>query len=500
MTSSPLRAAQAACLCSLALLAACGGGNGDPVASPPPPPPAAPANPPAVAAYLTTLADAGVSIPREIGDDRALVITDPATQAVTTYRGPKDGEGRLTALGRVETVDAQGRVTTVDYLDGADRLVTVDDRTTLSLAASDGGGWVLEFTDKASGTSFRTNLPATASASAAPATARPGRATILSATPVAAAGSRPDRQPLAANAAQIPVTVTTRNCGQTADALGGVRLTLNDGSGKFLGSYGTTRTGPGTYLGHIPDISQTTQRSLDTVKGAIETAAQVMSVACAADKASPLLATQACISVSAAMASTVIGAPVAAQFLAACEAAVVAGKLACAGYDKISLPVPDFVDPAAADILPSLDKILVKVLPDTLFNSTVVPYIEALPSNVYGASVAVTGTGAITASVDQEALVVGDLVLDPSNPAAGVSYAASARLQCIPFDSSATLAVSGSDGYTGSASKSWDTSTPSDVMQLSVPGAGSGVRDSLTLTVTPRVGSPVTRTAYLVFQ
>lgn len=489
-----MRTFHVASLSMLVLLAACGGGGTQPD---PTPPSAAPVNPPQVAAYLQSLSDAGVRIPREIGDDRALVIADPSTQVVTTYRGPKDGTGHLTALNRVETVDAQGRLTTVDYLAGGDRLFTIGDQTTVALTAGDAGDWLLEFTDKASGTSFRTNLPAVAGAAAAPmAASRPGRATVLSAGGAAA----PNVHALSANESQVPVTVTTRNCGQTADALGRVRLTLNDGTGKFLGSYGTTRTGPGTYLGHIPDISQTTQRSLDTVKGAIETAAQVMSVACAADKASPLLATQACISVSAAMASTLIGAPAAAQFLAACEAAVVAGKLACAGYDRISLPVPDFVDPAAADILPSLDKILVKILPDTLLNSTVTPYIEALPSNVHGASVAVTGTGAVTAVIEQESLIVGDLVLSPANPAAGQSYAASATLQCIPFDSTATLAVSGSDGYTGASSRSWEASTASDTLQLSVPGATTGVRDSLTLTVNPRVGSPVTRTAFLVFQ
>lgn len=483
----------------LGSLVACGGGGSDdPAASPPPPPQT---NSPAVATYLSGIADAGVRIPREIGDDRALIIEDATAGTVTTYKGQKDGAGALTALTRVEVADAQGMTTSVDYLDATNRLVTVDDKTTVAWTRSGEGEWVVEFVDKVSGTSFRTNMPsATATGFVQASSAQQRRSRALATI----AATQPDASPSAATAAatdaQIPVTVTTRNCGQTADALGRVRLTLNDGTGKFLGSYGTVKTGPGTYVGHIPDVSKTTQKSLDTVKSAIETAAQAMSVACAADKASPLLATQACISVSAAIASTAIGAPVAAQFLAACEAAVVAGKLACAAYDKINLPVPDYIDPAAADILPSLDKILVKVLPDSILNSTVTPYIEALPANIRGASVNVTGSGALAASIDQQSLIVGDLMLSPANPAAGVPYQARAQLQCIPFDSSARLTVTGTDGYTDSTSKTWATNTLSDTMQLTVPGAAAGIRDSLSLTVMPRAGSPMTRSAFLVFQ
>ena len=493
-------------LSAVIMLAACGGdgGDGDGGGVDPPPPVVAPptstpgGNAPQVGIYLNALTDAGVQIPRELGDERALILADASGQPVATFKGTKNEAGHLTELKRIESADANGQELSVDYLNASDRRITLADGTTVSLTSSDGGAWLVEFFDPDTGTSFRTDLPSasTAAPSGSPPERRARALMAMAKAQVQAAQS----QVLLANAAQIPVTVTTSNCAQTADALVPVRLALNDGTGKFLGSFGTTKTGVGTYVGLIPDVSKKTQVSMDGVKGAIEAAAVTLSLACQADKASPLLATQACISVAAAIGSTVIGAPVAAKFLVACEAAAVAGKLACAAYDKISPPIPDYIDPAAADIIPTLEKILVEVLPDSILNSKVTPYMDALPSDITGNSVDVTTSAALSATIDQQSLVVGDIRLNSQNPSAGVTYGASAELRCIPFNSTASLKVSGTDGYFDETSRSWSQTTANDVIRLEVPGAEAGIRDTLTLNVDPRIGSPVTRQAYLVFQ
>jgi hypothetical protein len=141
------------------------------------------------------------------------------------------------------------------------------------------------------------------------------------------------------------------------------------------------------------------------------------------------------------------------------------------------------------------------MIPDSVFNSQVTPYIDALPSPIHGQSVAITaGTSSVSATITDDSVKVGELLLSPSSPAAGQSYVASTDLQCIPFDSNVSIQVVGTDGYTDSNSKTYPQTIAADTISLQVPGGASGVRDTVTLQVNPRNSAPTTRTAYLVFQ
>lgn len=489
------------------VLAACGGGGDDPSPSASP----SASNSAAVLAYTQTLVASGIQIPRELGDDRALILTDASTGKVTTVRGAKDGTGGLTELQSIETTSTGGAQTTVSYLNATDRRIDVDGKTEILIARQGDGSWLTEFVDRQTGTSFKTSLASGAAASASSGSQQAAALTTrsklftLAGAPLATPSENVKKMPQAAALAsgQIPVTITTRSCGQVSDALASVKLVLNESGGKYLGTYGTTKSGPGTYVGFIPDSAKKSSVSLDSVKEGLEHAAKVMEIACAADAASPLAAASMCVSVSAAIAGSTlgVGTPVAAQFLAACESAVAVGKIACKVTEKVALPVPSYLDPASADLIPSLQSILISVLPDNVLGTVVTPFIEAIPYNVTGKAITISkATSALTGEINDETLRVGALTLDPSSPLAGVSYTASSKLQCVPFSSSGSIAVVGTDGYTDSVLRSWEVSTLADTLSLVVPGGATGVHDTVTLKVVPRIGEPVTRIAYLAFQ
>ena len=461
-----------------------GGGGGSPIG-----------NSPEVAQYVEKLRSSGITIPREVGEERVMVYKDPETGETITVRGERDSEAMVQSVTRIESISVDKKTNSVIFLENGNRQYELDNGVQLELSRTESGVWLASFYDLETGISFKTNLaqPVTGGTKISP--SRLTRSQSESHTNVMKASPT--------NAAKIPVTVKTSNCGKPADMLGNVDLILRSGVGDFLGKYNTEKIGVGTYQGFVPDTANKYQVSLTTVKNAVQTTAQVLGQACGLDAAQPLAATQACNIISTTIASTAIGLPVAAKFFAACHAAVAAGKLACRinGVLNPSLPVPDYVDPVASDILPTLNGILINALPDSILDGTVTPTVVALPASINGASVPLNGKQGIVATIDRADLVVGHPVLTPSAPPAGVGYSAAANLQCIAAGSAATLSVLGSDSYTDSTSKLYNAVTAEDRLSLSVPGATSSVRDTVTLTVTQTLGRPtVTRTSYLVFQ
>lgn len=468
-------------------LTACGGGDGGSTGSDSNPD----SNSSQIAQYLSNLRASGITIPRETGEERVMTVKDATTGEVITVRGDRDNEASVHTLTRIESVTSDQKTNSVAFLENGNRQFRTFNGVQLNLSRTESGSWLVDFFDPETGTSFKTNLTQN----------------LPSALPL---GSSVNQRAVNAvkaalpNPARIPVTVKTTNCGKPADMPSNVDLILQTGTGQFLGSYRTQKIGIGTYQGFVPDSAQKYEVSLTTVKNAIQTTAKALDIACAADAAQPFAAAQACTSISAAMASTVIAAPVAAKFFAACGAAVATGKLACKVNSVInpSLPVPDYIDPASADLIPNLTSILEAVLPDSIFGGIVTPTVNALPAPLTGTAVTLKGSEAVATSIDLTLLDVGNLVLTPSAPSTGVGYAASANLQCIKAGSSATLMVSGTDDYNDGYTRSYGVNTTQDLLSLNVPGAKqSGIRDTVTLKVAQPIGLPtVTRTAYLVFQ
>ncbi|MEE1272751.1 MAG: hypothetical protein UHM19_08165 [Bacteroidales bacterium] len=92
--------------------------------------------------------------------------------------------------------------------------------------------------------------------------------------------------------------------------------------------------------------------------------------------------------------------------------------------------------------------------------------------------------------------LIKSFVLNPANPGQGVGYTATVKYNCIPENSTITLSIVGTDGYSNSITK--DVSGNGSAV-LNVPGAESGVYDVCTATINMPFGETITMQASLVF-
>jgi len=92
---------------------------------------------------------------------------------------------------------------------------------------------------------------------------------------------------------------------------------------------------------------------------------------------------------------------------------------------------------------------------------------------------------------------IDDFSLNPSHPAAGQGYVATATFHCVPTGSQIEMSIIGTDGYTNSETST--ISTSNGTAELYVPGAVSGVYDVCKVVITPEYGTPISMTASLVF-
>lgn len=464
------------CCFTFMALAGCGGGGSDSNSGQS----AASTNSPAVAAYLDTQVAANLHIFSEIGETRALQVTDSVTGNVFTLSGTRDSVGALVTAKHLSVVQS-GVTTDTTYINSTDRKITIGSDASITMTYS-GGAWSMNYVDLTSGNSLKTSLPSTVPVSAS-------RARALSTSPD---GSTTDNQ--------IPVNVTTQACGVQMDAISDVGVTLNGSTGAFLGSYPATRMAPGQYTAYIPNTAVKGAVSLDYIKTVLETANTSLGILCDADKASPLAGQSVCGTLTALAVKLAPG--MASAIFKTCEAGIVAFKATCTGKDYIGLPIPTYVDGASKDLTKDLADIIINAIPESLKNASVVGYINMIPFNITGAAAAISAsTSSVSLLVNDESPTVGDIVITPPNPAAGTSYTASAPLQCIPFSSTASLFVTGTDGYTNSNSKSFPVSVTADSISLQVPGSNAGEQDTIDLSFQARtLNAPITRTAYVVFQ
>jgi hypothetical protein len=509
-------------LAVVGVLAGCSGGEDDPPAvpatqgaaeptasAPQPSPPPAPQPPggmtqaqqDAALQYIGQLNSPStrVKIVKELGEYKAMEISDAAAGETFSLFGARDDAGLLTALDQFAMTDSSGKTTVIRYPDAGERVVTVGDDVTITFKRQANGVFTAEFTERSTATTFITDLPSTAAATAEFDQKSSLLLRLKAATTAAASRN------------SIPVTITTKNCGVVGDPVGNrVKLRLVDGAGKSIGSgvYTGQRTALGTYVVQIPDASREAGVDLRFVKDSMSSAAKVLEVACQADKSAPYAFSQGCLTVAARIAATtaLVGTPAAVKFLAACEAAAVGFKGVCNVKDKSLLPVPDgFTD--SGGVVPdsllykSIQDILLDSIPESVMNAQVVPFVEALPKDIVGkAGIIGPDTASVSVELDNQFPNVGEIILNPPSVSEGQSYAASSTLRCMPFDSTARMTVSGSDGYAGEVSRNYSNNTATDTITLSVPGGDSGVRDTITLRVKPRTTEETVRQAFITFQ
>ena len=92
--------------------------------------------------------------------------------------------------------------------------------------------------------------------------------------------------------------------------------------------------------------------------------------------------------------------------------------------------------------------------------------------------------------------VINSFSLSPSHPGSGQGYYATAEYNCIPENSTITLSIIGTDGYSDSIS---GKISGSGSAVLRVPGAGTGVQDHCTAVINMPFGESLVLDASLVF-
>lgn len=193
-----------------------------------------------------------------------------------------------------------------------------------------------------------------------------------------------------------------------------------------------------------------------------------------------------CPAISFALMSTGIGAAAAPEFFVACEVTLVALQLVCSWNP--------------GDIVRKLNNVEFLKKEYNMAPIRLVPYVDALPNDVMGTSIVLDpGQSSASLTVDLEGHpMIRNFTLNPSNPAAGQGYIALADLFCIPVNSSITIGIIGTDGYSDFITTTSQTTT-AFTAELWVPGAETGVYDVCTVTIKTPTGETFTRQAALVF-
>lgn len=92
--------------------------------------------------------------------------------------------------------------------------------------------------------------------------------------------------------------------------------------------------------------------------------------------------------------------------------------------------------------------------------------------------------------------IINSFILNPSHPQEGQGYTATVDYNCIPENSTITLSIEGTDGYSDSVTSNISGSGSA---VLYVPGAESGVYDLCTVIINMPFGETITMNASLIF-
>lgn len=208
-----------------------------------------------------------------------------------------------------------------------------------------------------------------------------------------------------------------------------------------------------------------------------------------------LTSSQFCMALSLALAKTGVGITMAPKALVACE-----------GLSKAMILYCKYFGQSAGIGAPSiLDKIIESKLLEEFKltgNMRLHVVINALPKNITKAFTIAEGVPqTFSAELSENAKPsITSLTLSPSSPSADQDYSVSATVFCMPVGTKIKMEMSGSDGWT--QERNFTVNNPqqsSGTFSMTVPGAETGVRDNITVTVQPPTGSPIIRSASLIF-
>ncbi len=287
-------------------------------------------------------------------------------------------------------------------------------------------------------------------------------------------------------------SVAITRCGQPDTGYDDVYIHVSEVDGNALGSFHAYKVSDGVYESQIPtnlNPSVNVHDLVESVVGVLDASAEVLESlggpkAIAALIGASLAAAGATAGLSAVVEALIIPPLVAALLLLELWGNTI-GKSPAEGAPSLAEEL--------ADAIPESLVIPGKVL----LNASV----YALPDDFLGPSVSAPGEGPFPAlSLEIGGTpVLRSLTLDPSAPPAGEDYTSTLDAYCLPVGTQVLLSISGTDGYTGSATYTVDGSDQTGTFVLDVPGAVSGIVDTDTAMVTLPDGTVLTRTASLVF-
>lgn len=205
-----------------------------------------------------------------------------------------------------------------------------------------------------------------------------------------------------------------------------------------------------------------------------------------------------CLQISLILAKGIVTAPVAVGFGTACTAISTAMDIGCELTNgKMNLPTgaPNLVDGLCQTLREmdfSWDTPLI-----------VTPFVNGIPNHYYGLSQELESDEPIKDTYISlgNKPAINSFKLNPPAPTEGQSYDAIANLFCIPENSTVTIDIVGTDGYSNKKIIDVNANTSNHFeATLHVPGAGKGVKDVCTVKVVTSDGETITKKASLVFQ
>ena len=263
----------------------------------------------------------------------------------------------------------------------------------------------------------------------------------------------------------------------------------NNASRKFLGQFRATKVSAGVYQASIPTDAAPSINPSEICQDLAGMLGNICDVAFTTPGAAEFL----CLRISSAVAATGIGSLIAGQLGSACLFVTVGFDLYCNTIG--GGPAPGF-DTLADRLCNSkaLDRTFV-------FDIILEPRVIGQPNSTVGVSVIAPGQGPYPdLAVDLGSkTTVRSLRLTPPSPGAGVGYVGTADIFCLPAGTTVMLSIVGTDGYQDTTSTSITSAQREGIFTLSVPGAESGIQDTVTLKINRLDGQGFTYTASLVF-
>lgn len=283
------------------------------------------------------------------------------------------------------------------------------------------------------------------------------------------------------------VNITVTQCSNPTDVEN--YLIVKSVNGTIIGTFPSQRISKGVFGVSLPSNTAPTSN----ISQICNNLANTIGLGCYASQlpSFPLF----CPALSAVIASTGIGASVAAPIFSACTYLVTGLEIYCKIFDFNGVPGA----PSLAEKLCSSTPLNRTLTGDILISA----YAIGIPTNTYSIQQRVPGNGPYpTVNINLgSATKVRTFRMTPPTPIVGQSYDASIDVFCLKPGSTVKISVIGTDGYSNTITYPISTTLPDGVFTLTVPGAISpGIVDYVTFQITLPDGASLTRSAFLVFK